>query len=137
MKTIKHKAKRPKTALSSRRTCIIYARVPDVWPPGEVSIEQQLWDCEQEARRERLKVLDTFTDVGDAQDLNRPGFTAMMKRCAGEPHVDCLLVDDYDRLVRPTADFALLLSYLQQHDVRLVCVRVLHDTDLPAQEERV
>ena len=82
----------------------LYARKSTDEEDGQVlSIESQINELREFAKKENLELVDEFTDAKTAKELGRPIFDFMLKQIEGG-FVDGILVWHPDRLARNSMD---------------------------------
>ena len=108
------------------KTCFIYVRVSTKMQVenGE-SIEAQLYDLRQYAKRENLRILHEYIDDGYSGKniTGRPHFQEMMEEIKSGVHVDYVLVFKLSRFGRNAADALSSLQFMQDYGTNLVCVK--------------
>ena len=108
------------------KTCFLYVRVSTKMQVenGE-SIEAQLYDLRQYAKRENLRILHEYIDDGYSGKniTGRPHFQEMMEEIKSGVHVDYVLVFKLSRFGRNAADALSSLQFMQDYGTNLVCVK--------------
>ena len=108
------------------KTCFIYVRVSTKMQVenGE-SIEAQLYDLRQYAKRENLRILHEYIDDGYSGKniTGRPHFQEMIEEIKSGVHVDYVLVFKLSRFGRNAADALSSLQFMQDYGTNLVCVK--------------
>lgn len=119
--------KNPKTPDATRaKTCFLYVRVSTKMQVenGE-SIDAQLYDLRQYAKRENLRILHEYIDDGYSGKniTGRPHFQEMMEEIKSGAQVDYVLVFKLSRFGRNAADSLASLQLMQDYGTNLVCVK--------------
>jgi len=97
------------------KTAVLYTRVGTTIIGGEnKSIATQLEKLENYCKRNRIKILDSFTDCASARDFNRVGIADLLefiKTCSNK--IDFILFVSWDRFSRNITQAALLCNWLK------------------------
>lgn len=108
------------------KTCFIYVRVSTKMQveQGE-SIEAQLFELREYAKRENLKIQREYVDDGYSGKniTGRPHFQELMDAIKGGERVDYVLVFKLSRFGRNAADALASLQLMQDYGTNLVCVK--------------
>ena len=106
----------------SEKTCVIYARYSS-HNQNDASIEQQVAECREYAKREGLTVAKVYADraISGTTD-SRPQFQQMIKD-SSKKQWSIVLVWKYDRFARDRYDSANYKFRLKQNGVRLVSAK--------------
>lgn len=108
------------------KTCFIYVRVSTKMQveKGE-SLEAQLYELREYAKRQNLKIENEYVDDGYSGKniAGRPHFTEMMDAIRDGAQVDYVLVFKLSRFGRNAADALSSLQFMQDYGTNLVCVR--------------
>jgi site-specific DNA recombinase len=109
---------KPKLVTASR--AVLYARFSSDMQKDR-SISDQFAVCEKYAQRERLNVVNRFSDKAKsgASMLDRDGLRDLMA-AAKRKEFDVLVVEATDRLSRNQADLPWIFQHLQFHGVKIV-----------------
>ncbi|MBR2030395.1 MAG: recombinase family protein [Clostridia bacterium] len=104
------------------KTAVIYARYSSD-KQTEQSIEGQLRECTEYARRNKIIVVDTYIDrATTGTNDNRAAFQKMMKICEKQAW-DYILVYKLDRFSRNKYEMAIHRKTLRDNDIKLVSVK--------------
>jgi DNA invertase Pin-like site-specific DNA recombinase len=103
---------------------VIYSRVSSKEQVEGTSLESQERACRDYAAKNKLDVLQVFTDRGEsAKFADRPQLLEMIAYCRKRhPSVQRVLVWKVDRLARNVGDHFNIKASLLKHDVRVVSV---------------
>lgn len=108
------------------KTCFLYVRVSTKMQVenGE-SIEAQLYDLRDYAKRNNLRILHEYIDDGYSGKniTGRPHFQEMMEEIKSGVRVDYVLVFKLSRFGRNAADALSSLQLMQDYGTNLVCVK--------------
>ena len=108
------------------KTCFLYVRVSTKMQVenGE-SIEAQLYDLCDYAKRNNLRILHEYIDDGYSGKniTGRPHFQEMMEEIKSGVRVDYVLVFKLSRFGRNAADALSSLQLMQDYGTNLVCVK--------------
>jgi site-specific DNA recombinase len=92
--------------------CFLYARKSSDEPTRQMlSIEAQVAELREFARKERLRIVEEFTESMSARRPGRPVFNAMMERVEKEG-IEALLAWHPDRLARNAMDGGTIIHSL-------------------------
>ena len=103
----------------------IYGRVStEKQAAGDLSIPDQIRQCEAYATLHGYEVAETFIDPGvSARTDNRPEFQRMISRAVGPDHpFDVILVHSQSRFSRDTKDLLTYLDLLSKCNVQLISI---------------
>ena len=108
------------------KTCFLYVRVSTKMQVenGE-SIEAQLYDLRDYAKRNNLRILHEYIDDGYSGKniTGRPHFQEMMEEIKSGVRADYVLVFKLSRFGRNAADALSSLQLMQDYGTNLVCVK--------------
>lgn len=108
------------------KTCFLYVRVSTKMQVenGE-SIEAQLYDLRDYAKRNNLRILHEYIDDGYSGKniTGRPHFQEMMEEIKSGVRVNYVLVFKLSRFGRNAADALSSLQLMQDYGTNLVCVK--------------
>lgn len=111
---------------SKAKTCFLYVRVSTKMQveQGE-SIEAQLYELREYAKRENLKIQREYVDDGYSGKniTGRPHFRELMDAIKGGEKVDYVLVFKLSRFGRNAADALASLQFMQDYGTNLICVK--------------
>lgn len=115
--------------MSTHTNCYIYARYSPGPQQTEASIEGQLRECKEYARRNDMRVLGVYTDSKQTgRNDKRAGFQKMLHDCK-RGGVSVVLVWKIDRFGRNRAEMAQNRAMLKLSGVRVVsCMEHIPDT---------
>ena len=104
------------------QTAVIYARYSS-YGQTEQSIEGQVRECTEYAKRNEIVILDTYIDRAmTGTNDNRTDFQRMMKDSAKKPW-DLILVYKLDRFSRNKYEMAIHRKTLRDNGIKLVSVK--------------
>ena len=104
------------------QTAVIYARYSS-YGQTEQSIEGQVRECTEYAKRNEIVILDTYIDrTMTGTNDNRTDFQQMMKDSAKKPW-DLILVYKLDRFSRNKYEMAIHRKTLRDNGIKLVSVK--------------
>lgn len=107
------------------KRAVIYVRVSTgKQAAGELSIPDQVRQCEAYAAQNGYEVVKVYTDAGvSARTDKRPQFQEMISRAVAPDHpFDAILVHSQSRLFRNTKDLLVYRSLLEERQVRFVSI---------------
>ena len=115
--------------MSTHTNCYIYARYSPEPQQTEASIEGQLRECKEYARRNDMRVLGVYTDSKQTgRNDKRAGFQQLLRDCK-RGGVSVVLVWKIDRFGRNRAEMAQNRAILKMSGVRVVsCMEHIPDT---------
>ena len=102
----------------------IYARVSTEEQAKEgQSIDAQVNLCQNYAKENKIKIVQIFKDEGkSATNLKRPGLQLLLELISDSNTIDCILVQDTDRLARNTLDHLTLKALFRKHGTKLISI---------------
>ena len=118
--------KNPNSPAVASKSCFLYVRVSTkIQVEKGESIEAQLYDLRQYAKRENLRILREYVDDGySGKDIaGRPHFQEMLEEIKSGVQVDYVLVFKLSRFGRNAADALASLQLMQDYGTNLICVK--------------
>ncbi len=108
---------------ASVKNCLLYARVSTDRQVREGhSFEDQIERLSKFARDRNWHIIDVYKDGGKSggSTTGRPEFNRMLERCASDPEVHAVLLEETDRFARNAQDHLAVKSFLKKHNVLLI-----------------
>lgn len=103
---------------------IIYARVSSKDQENEgFSIPAQLKALHEYATKNNFTIVQEFTDVETAKKAGRTQFNKMLNFLEANKHIQHVLVEKTDRLLRNIADYALLERLIACSDIKIHLIK--------------
>jgi site-specific DNA recombinase len=103
---------------------IIYARVSSKDQENEgFSIPAQIKALQEYASKNTLMIYQEFTDVETAKKAGRTQFNKMLKYLEENKHIQHILVEKTDRLLRNISDYALLDRLTTYSDIKIHLIK--------------
>ncbi|MCD8507458.1 recombinase family protein [Candidatus Woesebacteria bacterium] len=108
------------------KNCLLYARVSTSRQVEEGhSLEDQIERLTKFAKDREWRILEAFKDGGKSggSTSGRAEFNRMLERCADDPDVHAVLLEETDRFARNAQDHLAVKSFLKKHDVVLIATQ--------------
>lgn len=105
------------------KNCVLYIRVSTNRQVVEGhSFGDQKKRLTQYAKDKQWRILDIYSDGGKSggSSAGRPEFQRMLERCAEDPSVHAVLLEETDRFARNTQDHLAVKAFLKKHQVELI-----------------
>jgi DNA invertase Pin-like site-specific DNA recombinase len=103
--------------------CVAYVRTGINDDPWDIQqrVEQQVRTCLSRAGARCLTVVRLFKDIGaSANNMRRPGLTALSSFLASNPDIRVVVVSDLTRVARTPEGFAAVIADLGSRGVAIV-----------------
>jgi site-specific DNA recombinase len=114
-----------------KKKVAIYSRVSTAGQGDSgLSLEHQLSRCQNYCVSKDWQIVNTYSDVKSAKDLERPEFIRMIEDAKGK-RFDIILAHKLDRISRVPKDFYNLFELLQNIGVEICTVEDNFDTTTP------
>lgn len=118
-----------------QKNCVIYARISDPNKQSEVSIDAQIRECTDFAKRNGLIVKDVVTDEASGTDTyHRPGFFQLQED-AKRQEFRYILVWRFDRFSRSQQDTFAAMGYFGKFGISIVSIKEQENLEPTAQEK--
>jgi site-specific DNA recombinase len=103
---------------------VIYVRVSTEEQAKEgQSIDAQINLCQSYAKDNKIKIIQIFKDEGkSATNLRRPGLQLLLEEVSDGKNIECVLIQDTDRLARNTLDHLTLKALFRKHGTKLISI---------------
>ena len=108
------------------KNCLLYARVStDRQVKEGHSLEDQVNRLVQHSRTKGWRILEIYKDGGKSgkSTSGRPEFTRMLERCATDPDVHAVILEETDRFARDAQDHLAVKAFLKKNNVELIATQ--------------
>ncbi len=118
-----------------QKNCIIYARMSDEYKQNETSIDAQVRECEEFAKKHGLTVKAVLQDKYTGTVTDRAGFEEMKRLAKVKPNFAYILVWRYDRFARNQQDTYAAMGYFGSYGINVISVKEQSGLEQTAQEK--